>query len=51
MLIKTVPEKPASLAMGFSWGEAGAGMKKIPKNKGKNKVFDIFFRNVAIFSP
>ena len=37
--------------MGFSWVKAGVGMKKLLKNKGNNKVFDIFFNNIAIFSP
>jgi hypothetical protein len=48
LLIKTVPENSASLAMGFSWVKAKVGMKNVLNKQNRNKIFDIFFKEIIL---
>jgi hypothetical protein len=48
LLIKTVPENSASLAMGFSWEKAKVGMKNVLNKQNRNKIFDIFFKEIIL---
>jgi len=50
LLIKTVPENSASMAMGFSWEKANVGMKNVLNKQNRNKIFDIFLKEI-IFPP